>query len=298
MTATTDNSQRIRKSKTLRRNSWTSIANALCQSARLTGDAKAIAMLMFSLPDDWDYCKAWLRAQFDDDWQTGERPQCYMGRDKFNKAWNELQAEGWVLKTVRRAGDKTEEELEAEGLAVDEEKSGKFRAIEWELIVPDVDPRVFNRMRRKPAKQKASTGVLKNRTPVKPDSGKTVPNKELSSTKNSSSSYKSRVRARDENAELNPHRCTEENRFNAPNDWVDLVLENTCKTIECCAEGWYSKIRHDLKAKIREYWESYAIPGQVPSKADAEDYARKGVNHRYDLQGLDVVRWNFDDCPF
>lgn len=79
-----------------RRKNFTMIQNAMAQDDQLSWNARGIMTYLLSLPDDWVIYKTEIIKHGD------------IGRDKFNKVWNELQSFGYLSKEkVKNLSDGT-----------------------------------------------------------------------------------------------------------------------------------------------------------------------------------------------
>lgn len=115
--------------------SFTQIPNSTLQDTSLSFEAKGLLVLVLSLPDDWEIHKTWLRKQ---------TPKC--GRDKLDRLLKELQDVGYMVKELKRNDD------------------GTLQGYDWII---------FDQKQLQTTDTNDSTGTLKTRTPVNPDSGKT-----------------------------------------------------------------------------------------------------------------------------
>ena len=82
------------KIKLNRKDNFTIISNSILKNPNLTLKAKGLYAYMWSLPDDWDYSVAGLTKVLKE------------GKDAINEALKELEREGYLVRTILRAGGK------------------------------------------------------------------------------------------------------------------------------------------------------------------------------------------------
>lgn len=82
------------KIKLNKKDNFTIISNSVLKNANLTLKAKGLYAYMWSLPDDWDYSVAGLTKVLKE------------GKDAINEALKELEREGYLVRTILRAGGK------------------------------------------------------------------------------------------------------------------------------------------------------------------------------------------------
>lgn len=82
------------KIKLNKKDNFTIISNSVLKNANLTLKAKGLYAYMWSLPDDWDYSVAGLTKVLKE------------GKDAIKEALKELEREGYLVRTILRAGGK------------------------------------------------------------------------------------------------------------------------------------------------------------------------------------------------
>lgn len=140
------------KIKINRKDNFTIISNSILKNPNLTLKAKGLYAYMWSLPDDWDYSVAGLTKVLKE------------GKDAINEALKELEREGYLVRTILRAGGKF---ADMDYILHETPQKVPFTENPQAEKSDAENPQQINTNKTKEKKKKSKTIVLESGTPVK-----------------------------------------------------------------------------------------------------------------------------------
>jgi len=202
------------------RTNFTMIQNSMGQNDALSWNARGIMLYLLSLPEDWIIYKSEIIKHGD------------IGRDKFNKVWNELQDFGYLTKEN-----------------IQNPENGKFQGVLWIL---NEEPEIY-RSPENPLygkKSVKSTAELKSRSTVKPSDGKSVERetRPLTNTHSLTNTHNKQIDDEDENKKESDNSFQKSLREIAEDRFKDVF--ELLDTLKFPNEGDAEAIKSEMSSEL------------------------------------------------